>query len=214
MDSMKTFLLLLVASALSLAQSITPSVSPATVVAGKTSTLTLTFAPGSTAASAIQWSVTPPTGVTVSAWTIGAAGTSASKSLTCAGTSTQICVLAGLNTTAIGSGVVATATVTLASSDRGSEVESLAGVLGASATAASIAVTGGSATLTATSPFDLNQDGVVNALDLALAIQQVDGTAVCNAPGNNPITADFNGDGVCNVLDLILLVLDSQSATP
>jgi hypothetical protein len=42
---------------------------------------------------------------------------------------------------------------------------------------------------------DLNSDGVVNQLDVNVAISQALGTSSCN-------NADLNGDGACNVIDI------------
>lgn len=47
--------------------------------------------------------------------------------------------------------------------------------------------------------FDLNGDGVVNVLDVQLAIDQVLGVVACK-------TADFNGDGQCTEADIQMIV--------
>ena len=64
-----------------------------------------------------------------------------------------------------------------------------------------IAQAGQSPELAVTLParFDLNGDGTVNILDVALAVQQTLGTAPCT-------NADLNGDAICNILDINLLV--------
>jgi hypothetical protein len=46
---------------------------------------------------------------------------------------------------------------------------------------------------------DLNGDGVVNLLDVQMAIAQALGSVPCRS-------GDLNGDGVCNVLDVQLIV--------
>jgi hypothetical protein len=51
----------------------------------------------------------------------------------------------------------------------------------------------------AASAFDLNHDGVVDIVDVQLALEQVIGLAACT-------TADFNGDGRCTSADIAMIV--------
>jgi hypothetical protein len=51
----------------------------------------------------------------------------------------------------------------------------------------------------AASPCDLNSDGVVNILDLQLAVNQVLGLAPC--------TADLDGEGRCDVVDVQRVII-------
>lgn len=199
------FALLLVVSAT--AQTLTPSLSAASVATGKPVTLTVTYAAGTNPAAAIQWSLAVPTGTTV-VWAGTPGDTTLNKSLTCNATaSPQVCILAGLNDTAIPSGPLATATITFPAGTRGTQTLTLSSDLAASLAGDSIAVAGASATEAALSPFDLNGDGSVNNADLLIAIGQALGINPCT-------TADFNGDGVCNVDDLVLLAVDSAATTP
>lgn len=204
---MKTLLAILLLYSTAFAQSITPAPGAPSVTAGGSTTVSLAFVAGTTAVAATQWSMTPGTGVTISNWTAGAAATAAGKALTCFGTATITCIVAGLNTTAIASGTIASYTVTLAATLRGAQPLSLTATLSSDPTGAAVATSGGTGGLTAMSPFDLNLDGLVNGTDLNLAIKQADGSSDC-------ALADFNGDGKCNVLDLILLVVDSQLPIP
>jgi len=186
------------------AQTLTPTVSPTSVVAGKPSTLTLTYAPGATPAAAVQWSFVAPTGGAIGTWTAGAASTAAGKTVTCG---SIVCVDYGLNQNVLGAGALASVTVTPPSTARGPLTLTIAAPLSADAQGNALSTTAVTVTLIALSPFDLNGDGKVDAADLIIAVNQVIGLQPCT-------TADFNGDGVCNVQDLVLLIADSFSANP
>ncbi len=183
------------------AQSIIPTVSPSTVVAGKTTTVTLTYTAGSTPAAGLQWTDTLPPSSTV-VWTISAAATANGKQLDCNATGTT-CLLFGLNQTAISAGVIATGVLTIP--NKGSQTFTVTSALGADPNGISIAVGAGAIGILGTSIYDLNGDGLVNISDLVIAAQQSVGTCT---------TADFNGDGKCNIIDLLLLVVDSLSGNP
>jgi hypothetical protein len=75
-------------------------------------------------------------------------------------------------------------------------------------TASSGSLSGSPATFSATafSPYDLNLDGVVNNLDVTIAINQALGSATCT-------NGDVNGDGACNILD-VQLVIAAALGTP
>jgi len=49
------------------------------------------------------------------------------------------------------------------------------------------------------SPCDLNSDGMVNALDVQLAVDQALGLTACT-------TGDINHDGVCNIVDVQMVI--------
>ena len=204
---------LIVASSLCAAQSVIPTV-PASVVAGKSFPLTINFTSGAPT-TAVQFTLTLPAGVTVTGWTVGAAGTAAGKQVYCGpvtSTQTQLCLVVGLNSTAIASGVLATAVVSVPFvTVPGVQTLPLSAVLGASAAGTTVATTGGSASITILKPnYDLNGNGLGTAAlqlaDLMTAVNQVDGTAPCGS-------ANFLSDG-CTVADLTLLVADLLSATP
>jgi len=211
---MKAIALLLLLSASVFAQTLTLAVSPVNVAPGGTATVSINFtdtAPSSNTAG-LQWNLTLPAGFTVAAGTVGAAGTSAQKVLSCVGLT---CILAGtdgatgtsnfqLNTTAIGSGTVATFPLTVpANATVGANSLSLASIFGASTTGLNVALTTSPAILTVLSKYDLNSDGAVNLADVTIALNQATGAAPC-------ANADVNGDGKCNVLDVLLVVLAAQ----
>ena len=54
--------------------------------------------------------------------------------------------------------------------------------------------------IVAFSPFDLNQDGNVDTLDLGIVVSCFSQPAACNPD------ADLNGDGIINILDVSLVV--------
>ena len=99
------------------AQTLTLTGSPAQPGAAAAMDLTLASAPTGTGALAdLQWSITVPPGITLTA-TAGAASTAASKQITCAQVSTAYnCVATGMNTNQYTSGVVAHITFTAPSS--------------------------------------------------------------------------------------------------
>lgn len=185
-------------------QTLTPSVVPTTINTGQTGVATLTFAPGSDPIAAMQWTTAFPAGLT-GTWTIGAAGTAASKSLGCNAANT-LCVVYGLNETPILAGPVATLALTSTSSAKALML-GFSGGLGADPVGVGVTIATSNLLVNPFSKFDLNQDGLVNITDLGLAVQQELGNAPCT-------TADFNGDGKCNVIDLLLLVIDSLSPNP
>jgi hypothetical protein len=91
-----------------------------TVAAGGTAALNLTFAPSSPVnlPAGLQWSfLYSTTAITSISAIAGPALAAANKTLTCAGTAgTYTCLAAGVNSNTIGAGVVATLSVTMASS--------------------------------------------------------------------------------------------------
>jgi hypothetical protein len=75
-------------------------------------------------------------------------------------------------------------------------------------TATSGSLTGSPITFSATGivSYDLNGDGVVNILDVQLAVNQALGITPCTS-------GDVNSDGVCNVID-VQLVISAAIGTP
>ncbi len=205
---MKRALLCAALSLCARAQTLVPS-APASVVAGKSATITLNFtAPTTTPPiAALQWALAPPAGPTITGWTTGAASTAAGKQVSCDSTSPFICVAVGLNQNVFASGTIATAQVTFPQTLRGNVTFALTGLFASDAAGNAQPLTGGSTVIQVTSPFDVNQDGTVNALDFGLVINQMLGAAPCG-------TADFNGDGKCDVRDAVLFVIDFLSSTP
>jgi hypothetical protein len=59
----------------------------------------------------------------------------------------------------------------------------------------------------AAGPCDINKDGLVNALDVTLAINAALGVASCQ-PGN-----DINGDGLCDVVDIQRVLVAAQGGS-
>ncbi len=190
------------------AQTVAPTLTTNSVAAGKNYTLSVNFSAGATPAAGLQWTMALPTGVTAT-WTVAGVDTADGKSLSCttSNTGSQTCIVVGLNTTTITTGIVATAALTFAPTLRGAQTFTISSPLSASATGSALTTTGSAITVTVLSPYDLNGDGVVNNADLLIAIGQALGMSPCT-------TADFNGDGVCNIQDLVLLAVDSASTTP
>lgn len=195
------FLWALISAGLAVGQSLTLSVSPASVQAGGTATLTITYADSSPSSNtaALEWALSLPTGITAGAPTAGAALTTAVKPINCG---TSICVAAGdgatLNDTVIGSGVIATVPLTVASTAAPGPLSvTLTGTLGATSTNPStVTLTISPATETVLSRYDLNGDGVVNATDVGIMLSEVIGTTTCSGQSLNV------GDGKCDAVDL------------
>lgn len=190
-----------------IAQTLTPNMTPIALVAGSATAVPvqLNFISGIDPIAALEWSTVFPASIG-GTWTAGTAITAANKTLACSVTGT-ICIAYGLNQNIIATGVAGVLQLLAASSVRGPQTVTIGGGLGAGVSALGVAVSTSNLLVTVYSPFDLNQDGKVDALDLALVIQQAIGVTVCG-------TADFNHDGVCNVLDVVALVVDSLSPTP
>ncbi len=203
---MKKLILFLFCVGSVLAQSLSIT-APAKVKAGTIAGFSVDLTPG-TPVAGLQWTFNYPAGVPGVSWNTGAASTAAGKSVSCAPPSaSQICLSIGFNTTNFGAGQIATASIPIPLAIRGPITFSLTNVIGSDASGNAVAVTGGTATVTVTSPFDINGDGKVDSMDLGIVISQILGVTPCT-------TADFNGDGVCNVQDALLLVVDAGSPTP
>lgn len=198
---MKCFLFALILSAaLANAQSLNLSVSPASVKAGGSSTLTITWqdAATSTNTAAFQWTAG---GATIGAGSAGTALTSAGKSLACNGaTCIGVSESTPLNNNPIASGVLATVPLSVPTGTApGPLTISLSGVVAVNTTGSQVTVTSAPVTLTVLSNYDLNGDGVVNLTDVLSAVAQAVGSQSCS-------TADVNGDGKCNVIDVELVI--------
>lgn len=105
------FLLLFAAAAA--AQSLSVSVSPGSTTAGADAEITVSFSAGTAPIAALQFTQSFP-GVTVIGSSTAAAGAAAGKTLYCAGAGLPpVCIVYGINVTAIASGDVATFAVSL-----------------------------------------------------------------------------------------------------
>ncbi len=137
------------------AQSPSLSVSGATGVPGATVTLDVSLNPGGTLPASVQWDLTYSTSdlslVTGTYDAIGTAGSGAGKSVDCNSISAGDvrCIVSGININAIGSGVLATLTFTIApgTTDTSTTV-SLVSPEASDESANALAVTGGGATVT------------------------------------------------------------------
>ncbi len=130
---------------------VTLALASGTVVAGGSVVLNLSLTSVGPQPSGLQWTFTYPAGdVTSMQVAAGAAATAALKTVSC-GTAagSMTCILFGMNTTAIGDGVVATLTLQAASSSAGAIVVGVANAIATSGAGTSIAAsaTGGTATV-------------------------------------------------------------------
>ncbi len=162
-------------------------------------TVHVTYATPAADVAGLQWSLALPVGVTVTT-AAGAADTTAAKTLLCR-TDGTMCLVYGVNQTMIGSGDVAVYTVTFpANTPPGNYTFTMSGVLGVSTTGSPLSVAAAAPlTVSISSSYDLNSDGVVNSADVTLAVNQALGKTACN-------TADFNGDGACNLVDVQAII--------
>jgi hypothetical protein len=191
--------LVLALSALAHAQSLTVTAT-GPVRAGTTFTATVAIA-GTPAVAATNFTMQLPPG-----WTINgtpAPGTSAlaaQKLIHCGSGATPICVVYGANRTVIAPGPIAVFQLSVPMTAAGPTPVSLAGIVGASAAAAAIPLTTLPVSVEILSIYDLNSDGLVDAVDMQVVLDQITGAAPCG-------TADFTGDGKCDSLDLMKLIM-------
>lgn len=190
------------------AQSLVLTITPSQISAGGTAQLSVYFqdtAAGSNA-TALQWTVVLPTGITVGAPVLGQAGINTQKLLFQGTNPATLMFLGGFgtgqqnNSNALPTGVVATVPLVASSTAPvGTSQVSLTGLIAVDPSSAELTITNTPANVSVIrNKYDLNGDGVVDASDLSIAIGQVRGSAPC---GN----ADVNGDGKCNVKDLQLI---------
>lgn len=127
----------------------TLAVSSATATPGATTSFTLSFASGTGTAAAVQWTLNLPPAIASFAVQPGPAASAAGKTLSC---NSRICIVAGLNSTPIGSGVVATITATVATTASGSSAVQVTNLSEAESdgSAGSITGVGGSLTVNKT----------------------------------------------------------------
>lgn len=130
---------------------VTVQVGSASAIAGGagSANISLSTASGSAPAS-LQWTLTySATDISSIALTPAAAVTSAGKTLSCAaGAGLVTCIIAGLNSTTIPNGIIATANFSVPTSATKSSALGITGVVAASASAAELPATGAGGTLT------------------------------------------------------------------
>ena len=200
---MRALLAVIALSLCAHAQTIIPTDAPNTITAGATTTVTLTYTQlPATPAAGLEWIVTIPTGATI-AWAPGPALAAVNKTMTCS-TNGLTCLAYDLTTNPIGNGVIATGTLTVPA--KGAQTFAVATPLGSTGAGISIPMMGGAVGILATSPYDLNSDGLVNVADLLIAAQQAAGVLPCT-------TANFD-NGHCDIVAVLKLVADSLSANP
>jgi hypothetical protein len=193
---------------LAAAQSLSLSVSPASVYAGSSTPVTasITFTDASPTANiaGFGWTLTLPTGLTAGAGTVGAQGTAAQKVLTSNG---ALSILIGsdgtgssfpLNQNAFTSGIVATFPITVSTSSTPGQVNlTLTNVAAASAPGAAVTITATGATLTILDQYDLNGDGTVNSADVLIMLTDFLSSSCTGQAGKV-------GDGKCGISDVEL----------
>lgn len=150
---------------------------------------------GNPTATGLQFDIQTSAGVSSVVMSIPA-GLAVTKQLSCAPFSSNFrCLIVGFNTSVIPDGVIATATVTLASSINTSPVNvTVANPVETDATGTALAVTVANPTvsLPTRNPCDVTGDGSVSPLDLS---------AVVNPATLRASTPDLNSDGTANVQD-------------
>lgn len=185
------------------AQQASLSLASGTATPGGSVTLNLALTnSGGSAPSGIEWAMSYPatdiSGVTVNA---GAAATAASKTLSCNGTSAStVCVISGLNTTAIGSGTVASVTFKIATSPADAAVPvQLAGLSAAAGDGSSVAATGTGGSISVSTPISVALSG----LSCSPTNVATPGSATCtvslntNAAGSGfPVAVNSNNSNV------------------
>jgi hypothetical protein len=210
---MKTVLFcLLTALPLAAQTSLTANL-PAQVYPGPTYTGTISLACPGANCDGLQWSMTLPPGITIPSSQQGVVFTSqpgavastASKTVSCATAPLLLtCVVVGMNSTLMGSGVVAQFNFQVApGTATGPLALSFSNVVAADASGASVAITAPAAASVAVipSPCDLNQDGRLDSSDFGLLLNRVLGISVPQGTQ----ACDVNGDSACDVRDLIAL---------
>lgn len=195
------------------AQTVTESPANVTVRPGQSVYLSLMFADAtpSVNAAGFQWSMTTPSGWTVTA-AAGAQAAAAQKQIACqeaTGGASMLCIVYGLNQTVIPAGELAKIQFTPApSTPPGTTLIVLSGLLVADATAQPVPVgIGPGTTLTVLGKFDLNGDGKIDIADVQISVSQVIGATACS-------TGDVNADSKCDLIDVLLTVLAALGLQP
>lgn len=191
------FLLLILALPLSAQVTLTLS-GPSTAKQGSTVNLTL----GSVGATAngpagLQWTLTPPSGFTVSSTAAGAQATAAGKQIACGVAS---CIAYGINQNVIANGAVASLTVQIpANATPGPASFSLSGLVAGDRNGGVMSATAGVPySIVVLARADIDGSGSVDAADASAMASQVT-AATC--------TDDQNADGKCDLIDVLIVVL-------
>ena len=171
-------------ASVAMGQTASLQVSSATAAAGATVPLALSLNSSSgNQPAALQWDLTATTGIQAVNTTLGASGSSAGKSLACAGTR---CILSGINTKTIPNGTVAILNVTLSATASGNVGIQLSNIVGNTANASAISVSG--------SPGTISIASVVSVLVSPASVSLTAGktqqftAAVSGSSGNNGVT--------------------------
>jgi hypothetical protein len=168
---------------------------------GDTITLRVSYSAGDSAG--LQWSLSQPW--LPSSIVTGTAAAAGFKNVQC-NTAGSICIVSGINVNTLPAGEEAVYTVTIPpAASPGTYTWILSGVLGVTSSGVPLFVSAGAPVVVTVgapllSKFDLNSDGVVNAADVAIALDQSLGKATCG-------TADVNADGKCNLIDVEAVIL-------
>ena len=177
------------------------SLSSGSVVAGQTISLDLSLtAPASGGPAGIEWTYSYPA-TTFSSFTVvaGPAAVAAGKSVSCGGGSgTYTCILFGVNTTTMGTGVVATATLTVSPAATGTFPIQILNSSGVTPSDTPVSVTASGGQVTITSPL------TVTGLACAPAMVTTPGSAACTVALSAPApsggltitTALVSGSGI------------------
>jgi len=186
-------------SAMMLAQSTLTLTGPATAKQGSTITLSLNSA-GVTASGpvGVQWTLTPPSGFTVTLANAGVASVAASKQIAC-NAAKLLCLIYGLNQNVIADGQVASLIIPIpVSATPGPASFALSGLFAGDKTGASMTITSGPTySIIVLSRADINGDGIIDPTDVALMVGQVK---------ENSCVDDPNGDGACNLFDVLYVI--------
>ena len=147
----------------------------------------------------LQWTLTPPSGITVTNAVVGAQATSVSKQIAC-NASKLLCLVYGMNQNVIPNGQVGVLTVQIPSNATpGPASFLLSGLVAGDKNGLVMTSSSGPVfTLTILSRADIDSNGTVDASDVsAMAGQVTGGTCV----------DDQNADGKCDITDVLLVVL-------
>jgi hypothetical protein len=164
--------------------------------------------------TALEYTVTPPSGLTLSVATPGAASTAATKTLYCApGNAT--CIALGwtggttptVTNTAYSDGVVSTFTLTVPASTAPGTVSvplsNLAGITTAGILVSGGITSGATYTLKVFSPCDVLQSGTVTGADVQAMLNGSLGFSSC----------PFSGPGACSLQNVIAVLIASNGGT-
>lgn len=215
-----TAALLLISAVLAPAQTLNPTLSVLAVPPGSTTTLSVVFTDSATPSNtvALEWGVSLPVGIQTGPWT-NTIGANAAQTLNCQG---LLCLEYNQTVvTPIVNGPVASIPLTVGPNvTPGSYPITLTALLSAVTSGpltdalSAVDSSGNAVSITSTpinlivlSKYDLNSDGVVNSLDIQIALSQ----ALKQTPCTN---GDVDGNGKCQIKDVQLVILASLGKIP